>query len=111
MNIVNIHRNFDCELYTFIRPNQERDYFLCWCCEYDVCDVTLSVNPHRASLKNMPGHVRWESNLCNTSPYKCPVIPMQLLLVETTDNFTVHYAKFELIEQHFTISKSTDKEA
>ena len=27
------------------------------------CDVTLSVNPHRASLKNMPGHARWESNL------------------------------------------------
>jgi hypothetical protein len=25
-------------------------------CEYDVCDVTLSVYPHRASLKNMPGH-------------------------------------------------------
>jgi hypothetical protein len=24
--------------------------------EYDACDVTLSVNPHRASLKNMPGH-------------------------------------------------------
>jgi hypothetical protein len=23
--------------------------------EYDVCDVTLSVYPHRASLKNMPG--------------------------------------------------------
>ena len=22
--------------------------------EYDVCDVTLSVYPHRASLKNMP---------------------------------------------------------
>ena len=22
----------------------------------DVCDVTLSVYPHRASLKNMPGH-------------------------------------------------------
>jgi hypothetical protein len=21
----------------------------------DACDVTLSVNPHRASLKNMPG--------------------------------------------------------
>jgi hypothetical protein len=30
--------------------------------EYDVCDVTLSVYPHRACLKNMPGH-RWESNL------------------------------------------------
>ena len=24
--------------------------------DYDVCDVTLSVYPHRASLKNMPGH-------------------------------------------------------
>ena len=24
--------------------------------EYDVCDVTLSVYPHRVSLKNMPGH-------------------------------------------------------
>jgi hypothetical protein len=25
--------------------------------EYDACDVTLSVYPHRASLKNMPGTV------------------------------------------------------
>jgi hypothetical protein len=24
--------------------------------EYDACDVTLSVYPHRASLKNMPIH-------------------------------------------------------
>ena len=24
--------------------------------EYDVCNVTLSVYPHRDSLKNMPGH-------------------------------------------------------
>ena len=24
--------------------------------EYDACDATLSVYPHRASLKNMPGH-------------------------------------------------------
>jgi hypothetical protein len=24
--------------------------------EYDACDVTLSVYPHRASLKNTPGH-------------------------------------------------------
>ena len=23
---------------------------------YDACDVTLSVYPHRASLKNMPDH-------------------------------------------------------
>ena len=26
-------------------------------CEYDACDVTLSVHPRRASLKNMPGTV------------------------------------------------------
>jgi hypothetical protein len=24
--------------------------------EYDACDVTLSVYPHRVSLKNMPDH-------------------------------------------------------
>ncbi len=24
--------------------------------EYDACDVTLSVYPHRESLTNMPGH-------------------------------------------------------
>ena len=24
--------------------------------EYDACDVTLSVYPHRANLKNMPDH-------------------------------------------------------
>ena len=24
--------------------------------EYDACDVTLNVYPHRASLKNMPDH-------------------------------------------------------
>jgi hypothetical protein len=24
--------------------------------DYDICDVTLSVYPHRASWKNMPGH-------------------------------------------------------
>ena len=26
--------------------------------EYDICEVTLSVYPHRASLKNMPDHGR-----------------------------------------------------
>ena len=40
--------------------------------EYDVCDVTLSVYPHRASLKNMPGHVGNRTNdLWNTSPMLC----------------------------------------
>ena len=37
--------------------------------EYDACDVTLSVYPHRASLKNMPGHGRNRTyDLWNTSP-------------------------------------------
>ena len=29
----------------------------------DACDVTLSVYPHLAGLKNMPACPRWESNL------------------------------------------------
>ena len=37
--------------------------------EYDVFDVTRSVYPHRASLKNMPGHGGSRtSDLWNTSP-------------------------------------------
>jgi hypothetical protein len=37
--------------------------------EYDVCDVTLSVYPHRESLKNMPGHGGNRTfDLWNTSP-------------------------------------------
>ena len=40
--------------------------------EYDVCDVTLSVYPHRASLKNMPGHGGNRTHdLWNTSPMLC----------------------------------------
>ena len=38
--------------------------------EYDACDVTLSVYPHRASLKNMPGGNR-TYDLWNTSPMLC----------------------------------------
>ena len=40
--------------------------------EYDVCDVTLSVYPHRTSLKNMPGHGGNRTyDLWNTSPMLC----------------------------------------
>ena len=40
--------------------------------EYDVCDLTLSVYPHRARLKNMPGHGGNRSyNIWNTSPMLC----------------------------------------
>ena len=37
--------------------------------EYDACDVTLSVYPHRASLKYMPDHGGNRTyDLWNTSP-------------------------------------------
>ena len=38
----------------------------------DICDVSLSVYPHRASLKNMPGHGGNRTyDLWNTSPMLC----------------------------------------
>ena len=38
----------------------------------DACDVTLSVYPHQASLKNMPGHGGNRTyDLWNTSPVLC----------------------------------------
>ena len=40
--------------------------------EYDACDVTLSVYPNRASLKNMPHHGGNRTyDLWNTSPMPC----------------------------------------
>jgi hypothetical protein len=36
--------------------------------EYDACDVTLSVYPHRASLKNMPGHGAWPQTYFSSLP-------------------------------------------
>ena len=39
---------------------------------YDACDVTLSVYPHRESLKNMPDHGGNRTHdLWNTSPMLC----------------------------------------
>ena len=39
---------------------------------YDACDVTLSVYPHQARLKNMPGHGGNRTyDLWNTSPMPC----------------------------------------
>ena len=40
--------------------------------EYDVCDVTLSVYPHRASLKNMPATVGIEPT--NIGTYTSPML-------------------------------------
>ena len=40
--------------------------------EYDICDVALSVYPHLASLKNIPGHGGNRTyDLWNTSPMLC----------------------------------------
>ena len=40
--------------------------------EYDACDVTLSVYPHRASLENMPDHGGNRTyDLWNNSPMLC----------------------------------------
>ena len=40
--------------------------------EYDACDVTLSVYPHQASLKNMPGHGGNRTyDIWKTSPMLC----------------------------------------
>ena len=59
-------------LYTYI-INKLLDFFCVgamYSGEYDACDVTLSVYPHRASLKNMPGHGGNRTyDLWNTSPF------------------------------------------
>ena len=69
----------------FVRPNssyvrpklkvigqmscQVKYLFAALCSEYDACDVTLSVYPHQASLKNMPVHDGNRTyDLWNTSP-------------------------------------------
>ena len=59
----------------FCNSNLEHSIYIFFCVgvmysgEYDACDVTLSVYPHRASLKNMPGHGGNRTyDLWNTSP-------------------------------------------
>ena len=55
--------------------NNNHDFFcvgVMYSGEYDACDVTLSVYPHRASLKNMPDHDGNRTyDLWNTSPMLC----------------------------------------
>ena len=56
--------------------------------EYDVCDVTLSVYPHRASLKNMPGHSGNRTyDLWNTSPIHTttPAQKKKIILLDYID--------------------------
>ena len=51
--------------------NVGRLFLICNYFKADACDVTLSVYPHRAGLKNMPGHGGnrtydlWNANIKN----------------------------------------------
>ena len=50
------HIPLTCRIFILIYT---RDFFcagVMYSGEYDACDVTLSVYPHRESLKNMPDH-------------------------------------------------------
>jgi hypothetical protein len=65
--------------------------------EYDACDVTLSVYPHRASLKNMPDHGGNRTyDLWNTSLVLCFVT----LLLHVTPSICLY------IQHKFSISSS-----
>jgi hypothetical protein len=54
---VSSHNNVSDNIYI---PHDFLNFFFCvgvmYSGEYDACDVTLSVYPQRASLKNMPDH-------------------------------------------------------
>ena len=76
------------------------------------CDVTLSVYPHRASLKNMPGHGGNRTyDLWNTSPMLCQLIPKVVgsiptvaghifqarpVWINTQSNITKHHAVYSI---------------
>ena len=49
--------------------------------EYDACDVTLSVHPHRASLKNMAGH---GGNRTYITPTQKKIILLDCIDIEGT---------------------------
>ena len=66
---------------------------------HDVCDVTLSVYPHRASLKNMPGHGGNRTyDLWNTSPHSTnteKIILLDCIDIEGTRlKPRLHYTQF-----------------
>jgi hypothetical protein len=79
-------------LYTYI-INKLLDFFCVgamYSGEYDACDVTLSVYPHRASLKNMPGHGGNRTyDLWNTSPNV-----MHFPASNTNYNYNTKFANF-----------------
>ena len=65
-------QNFNSNVYKFYNNKYIFPVGVMYSGEYDVCDVTLSVYPHWASLTNMPGHSGNRTyDLWNTSPMLC----------------------------------------
>ena len=61
--------------------------------EYDARDVTLSVYPHRASLKNMPGHGGNRTyDLWNTIPMLCQLSYAIRSVLVCVAQLTEHWA-------------------
>jgi hypothetical protein len=60
----------------------------CFTC---LCDVTLSVYPHRAGLKNMPGHggIYTESNITQVSYSHEYITPTQRIVLHVLHNWHV----------------------
>ena len=73
---------------------------LCTQVNYDVCVATLSVYPHRASLKNMPGHGGIRTcDLWNASPTLCQLsYAVRSVRVCTQVNYDVCVATLSDIE-------------
>jgi hypothetical protein len=74
--------------------NSNHDFFcvgVMYSGEYDACDVTLSVYPHRASLKNMPDHggnrtyIRVTSQASYSPEYITPTQKKSWLLLDNID--------------------------
>ena len=64
----------------------------------DACDVTLSVYPHRASLKNMPDHGGNRTyDLCNTSPMLCQLMCGYTLRVTSQASYSPEYQTAEYV--------------
>ena len=75
--------------------------------EYDACDVTLSVYPHRASLKNMPDHGGNRTyDLWNTSPMLCQ-LSYAVWSVRVCD-IDRKYHKYVIVIQNITYSNRPD---
>jgi hypothetical protein len=64
--------------------------------EYDACDVTLSVYPHRASSKNMPDHGGNRTyDLWNTSPEYITPTQKKIMIILIYQNRNSMYKRMK----------------